>query len=82
MNREQVLAAFVADHGGQDVLAAPLDRGFNRLAWAIPYLVGVTGAALIGLVAVRWTRRRDAESARAVAADAADRSGAARAAGR
>lgn len=58
MNREQVLEAFVADHGGQqDVLAAPLNRGFNRLAWAVPYLVGVSGAALLGLVAVRWTRR-------------------------
>jgi cytochrome c-type biogenesis protein CcmF len=70
MNRDQVLAAFVADHGGQDILAAPIDKGFNRLAWAIPYLVGVTGATAIGLVAMRWSRRRDAESD-AVATDAA-----------
>jgi cytochrome c-type biogenesis protein CcmF len=59
MNREQVLAAFVADHGGQDILAAPIDKGFNRLAWALPYVVGITGAALVGLVAMRWTRRHD-----------------------
>ena len=57
MNREQVRAAFVADHGGQDVLTAPIDEGFNRLAWALPYVVGVSGAALVGLVALRWTRR-------------------------
>ena len=60
MNRDQVRAAFVADHGGQDVLTAPIDEGFNRLAWALPYVVGVTGAALVGLVAMRWTRRQDA----------------------
>jgi cytochrome c-type biogenesis protein CcmH/NrfF len=57
MNREQVRAAFVADHGGQDVLTAPIDEGFNRLAWALPYVVGVSGAALVGLVALRWTKR-------------------------
>jgi hypothetical protein len=60
MNREQIRAAFVADHGGQDVLAAPIDEGFNRLAWALPYAAGITGAGLVGLVARRWTRRHDA----------------------
>jgi cytochrome c-type biogenesis protein CcmF len=59
MTREQILAAFVADHGGQDILAAPLDEGFNRLAWALPYAVGLTGAAAVGLVAFRWSRRRE-----------------------
>jgi cytochrome c-type biogenesis protein CcmF len=63
MTREQVLAAFVADHGGQDILAAPIDEGFNRLAWALPYGVGVTGALAVGLVAFRWSRRRDASVA-------------------
>jgi cytochrome c-type biogenesis protein CcmF len=62
MNREQVRAAFVADHGGQDVLTAPIDEGFNRLAWALPYVVGVSGAALVGLVALRWTKRPGAGS--------------------
>jgi cytochrome c-type biogenesis protein CcmF len=59
MTREQVRAAFVADHGGQDVLSAPLDVGFNRLAWALPCVAGATGAALVGLFAFRWTRRQD-----------------------
>jgi cytochrome c-type biogenesis protein CcmF len=57
MTREQIRAAFVKDHGGQDVLTAPLDEGFNRLAWVFPYIAGATGAALVGLVAYRWTRR-------------------------
>jgi cytochrome c-type biogenesis protein CcmF len=59
MTREQIRAAFVADHGGQDVLAAPIDEGFNKLAWALPYVAGATGAALVGVAARRWTRRRD-----------------------
>jgi cytochrome c-type biogenesis protein CcmF len=57
MTREEIKAAFVADHGGQDILAAPIDEGFNRLAWALPYVAGLTGAAAVGLVARRWTRR-------------------------
>jgi len=72
MNRDQVRAAFIADHGGQDVLAAPLDEGFNRLAWALPYVVGVTSAALVGLVAMRWTRRQDAAPAAAPEAPVED----------
>ena len=57
MTRDEVKAAFVADHGGQDILAAPIDEGFNRLAWALPYVAGITGAALVGVFARRWTRR-------------------------
>ena len=70
MTREQVRAAFVADHGGQDVLSAPLDVGFNRLAWALPYVAGITGAGLVGLVAFRWTRRHDDVAPATPAADA------------
>jgi len=57
MTREQILAAFVAEHGGQDILAAPIDEGFNRLAWALPYMVGLGGLAVVGLVARRWSRQ-------------------------
>jgi cytochrome c-type biogenesis protein CcmF len=56
-DRESVLLAFVAEYGGQDVLAAPIDRGFNRLAWIVPYAVGLTGLVAAGLLAVRWSRR-------------------------
>ena len=39
------------------MLAAPVDRGFNRLAWLFPYLAA--GVALIGIVATtrRWSRQ-------------------------
>jgi cytochrome c-type biogenesis protein CcmH/NrfF len=59
---DAVLDAFVAEHESQAVLAAPLDRGFNRLAWAVPYAIGVIGLVSAGLVAVRWSRRRRDEA--------------------
>jgi cytochrome c-type biogenesis protein CcmF len=57
MDRDQVLAAFVADHGGQDILARPIDRGLNRLIWLFPYLAGGTAAIGVALAARRWSRR-------------------------
>ena len=47
-------------------LAEPIDRGFNRLAWAVPYLVGVGGFALDRLgrrEMVATPRRRGCEPA-------------------
>src|SRR5688572_24790299 len=79
MSREQILAAFVADHGGQDILAMPPDAGFNRLAWAVPYAVGLTGAAAVGLVALRWSRRRHDAPADEARSDAAPNTDALRA---
>jgi cytochrome c-type biogenesis protein CcmH/NrfF len=35
---------------------APIDRGFNRLAWLVPYAVGVGGLVLIVVMARRWSR--------------------------
>jgi cytochrome c-type biogenesis protein CcmF len=57
MNREQVLAAFVKEFGGEDVLTSPIDRGFNRLAWAFPYVLGTSAALVVGAMAFRWSRR-------------------------
>jgi cytochrome c-type biogenesis protein CcmF len=56
---DDVLNAFVAEHGSQEVLAAPLDRGFNRLAWVVPYAIGATGLVIAGIAAIRWSRRRE-----------------------
>jgi hypothetical protein len=64
MDRDAVRAAFVRDYGSQAVLAAPIDKGFNRLAWLLPYLLGATGAGLAGLVAYRWSKR-EADAGRA-----------------
>jgi cytochrome c-type biogenesis protein CcmF len=61
--REQVYEYFMARYGSQEPLASPIDKGFNRLAWAVPYLVGLAGAATFGTLAIRWSRSRPAPSA-------------------
>ena len=47
MTEEQVLQHFVKDVGGIHVLSEPPDKGFNRLAWAVPYAVGLGSFAAI-----------------------------------
>ena len=56
-DHDEVLAAFAEEFGSQAVLAAPIDQGFNRLAWLFPYLAAA--AALVGIVATtrRWSRQ-------------------------
>jgi cytochrome c-type biogenesis protein CcmH/NrfF len=62
--RDQIYAYYIAKYGSQEPLASPIDRGFNRLAWFLPYLAGASGAAFIAIVAFRWSRREeDAEAA-------------------
>jgi hypothetical protein len=69
MDRDEVRAAFAAEAGGQHVLMAPIDKGFNRLAWLFPYLIGASGALVVGLVARRWSHRdAHVRAARAAAA--------------
>jgi cytochrome c-type biogenesis protein CcmF len=58
-SRDEIIDWFVTTYRSEEMLGAPLDRGFNRLAWLFPYLMGATGALAIGLAAVRWTRRQE-----------------------
>ena len=56
-NRQGILDYFIEAYGSQEPLGAPLDEGFNRLAWLFPYLVGGGFLIVIGVTAVRWSRR-------------------------
>jgi cytochrome c-type biogenesis protein CcmF len=56
---DEIIQAFVKRYGGQQVLNAPIDRGFNRLAWLVPYVLGVGGIVIVGFVATRWSRPHD-----------------------
>jgi cytochrome c-type biogenesis protein CcmF len=67
-SRQEIIDIFVRDEGGQHVLGAPIDEGFNRLAWAFPYAAGAAGVLLIGGLAVRWSRRREGEAENVAAA--------------
>ena len=55
--RDEVIQYFVTKYGSQEVLAEPIDRGFNRLAWLLPYAAGLAGVVAAGAVAMRWSRR-------------------------
>ncbi len=57
-NHDEIIQAFVAKYGSEEMLGAPLDRGFNRLAWLLPYLFGASGAVMVGFAAIRWSRRQ------------------------
>ena len=56
LTHDEVLRFYIEKHGSQEPLAAPLNEGFNRLAWLVPYLLATTGAVALGGALVRWTR--------------------------
>jgi cytochrome c-type biogenesis protein CcmH/NrfF len=71
-NREQVIATFVQDFGGQHILARPIDEGYHRLLWLLPYtLAGVTALGL-AFIARRWAAGRADQPGLGVPAAAAD----------
>jgi len=54
---DEILQHFIAQYGSEELLGAPIDKGFNRVAWLFPYVAGASGVAALGFVAVRWSRR-------------------------
>jgi cytochrome c-type biogenesis protein CcmH/NrfF len=70
--KEQIREWAVQKYGSQEPLGAPIDKGFNRLAWMLPWSLGVGAAAAVGFVAVRWSRHHSNEAEEPVqAVDAA-----------
>jgi cytochrome c-type biogenesis protein CcmF len=68
-SHDEIISAVVAKHS-EEVLGAPIDKGFNRLAWLFPYLAGATGAVLIAFTAMKWPRRGEPTPATAAPMDA------------
>jgi cytochrome c-type biogenesis protein CcmH len=60
--RSEIKRELVAQWGMR-ILAAPPRHGFDLLAWALPLAGLLGGAAVIGLLAWRWTRAREPEPA-------------------
>ncbi len=54
---EQIVAAFVAKHGEQ-ILLAPPARGFNILGYILPTVAVILGAGTMGFILVRRYRLR------------------------
>ncbi len=55
--KDQIKAKLVADYGPQ-ILAAPPKKGFDLLAWVLPFAGLFGGALVLGFLAWRWTQRR------------------------
>jgi cytochrome c-type biogenesis protein CcmH/NrfF len=55
--KDEVIQHFVAKYGSQEPLAAPIDKGFNRLAWLFPYAVGGIGAIAGAFAVAKWSHR-------------------------
>jgi cytochrome c-type biogenesis protein CcmF len=55
--RNDVIQFFIQKYGSQIALAAPIDKGFNRLAWLLPYTLGAAAASALAYGAYRMARR-------------------------
>ena len=62
LTHDQIIEYHVRKYGSQEVLASPIDKGFNRLAWLLPYFAGALGVVTIGGLAVRWSRHAPARN--------------------
>ena len=58
--RSQIKRELV-DQWGKRILAAPPRHGFDLLAWVLPLVGLIGGAAVLGLLAWRWSRAREPE---------------------
>jgi cytochrome c-type biogenesis protein CcmF len=67
-SREEVIAAL----GGSAALAAPPDRGLQRLSWALPYGLGIVGAGALVFGAWRFSKRSAAAEGPSTATPSAD----------
>ena len=60
---------------GEDILTAPIDKGFHRLAWLFPYFMGFAGAVAGAFAVVRWSRHSATTTKAPGGSDSIDESG-------
>ena len=68
-SHDDIIQALIGVYGGQQFLQAPVDKGFNRVAWLFPYLMAGAGLMAIGFAATKWSRHPAATTAPATSAD-------------
>jgi cytochrome c-type biogenesis protein CcmH/NrfF len=64
-SHDEIIQTFVQKYGSEEMLGAPLDKGFNRLAWLLPWALGTSGAVLVGFAAMKWSKQHPAVEAAA-----------------
>jgi cytochrome c-type biogenesis protein CcmF len=72
---DQIVQSYIDKYGSQEPLGMPLNKGWYRLSWLVPFAIGGLGAVIAGSAALRWSRRpaAAAEGAGAIDADLDDR---------
>jgi len=60
---DQIISEWIQKYGGEQFLAMPIDRGFNRVAWIFPYLLGGVGVFGVAFVAMKWSKHSHDEPA-------------------
>ncbi len=55
-SEEQIIQSFVAQYGEQ-VLASPPKKGFNLVAWVLPFVAILAGGGVIYLALKKWVWR-------------------------
>ena len=68
MNRAQIIA-FYRHKFGEKILSAPTTQGFNLLAWTMPFVALVIGAALMVVAFGRWRSDSPAAGSRSQSAE-------------
>jgi len=56
-SHDEIINWFVSHYGSEEMLGAPIDKGFNRLAWLLPFAAGAGGIVVVGFAAVKWSRK-------------------------
>ncbi len=57
-SKQEIKDLLVAQYGTK-ILAAPPKKGFNLLAWLLPFVALFGGAIVLGLLAWRWSHTRE-----------------------
>ena len=57
-SKNEIKDRLVAEYG-PSILAAPPKKGFNLLAWLLPFVALFGGALVLGLLAWRWSHTRE-----------------------
>ncbi len=55
-DKTAILAYFSAKYG-EKILSAPTTKGFNLMAWVLPFVMIAVGGIFVGVVVMRWTAR-------------------------
>lgn len=64
-SKEQIIQFFVAQYGEQ-VLASPPKRGFNLVAWVLPFVAILAGGAVIFFAIKEWVGHGSTDQPRVV----------------